>query len=134
MLEKRSLKRVGKSFVLCLAMFVACLVWMPSMIHAFTVTVVDQDGNPVSGFRSARRGRHDQRGHAGHFFGKDPWREHPRNLCARCHVKGRSSTSSANIKVSSDTRWLVSVLPDAATTGGPRFTMSGKLVDVGVRV
>ena len=47
-------------------------------------------------------------------------------------TKGRSSTSSANINVSSDKRWLVSVLPDSATTGSPRFTMSGKLVEVGV--
>ena len=131
MLEKRSLKRVGKSFVLCLAMFVACLVWMPSMIHAFTVTVVDQDGNPVSGFRWLVEEDTTNVVTPGTFSA--------RTLGVNIHgtyapvaTKGRSSTSSANIKVSSDTRWLVSVLPDAATTGGPRFTMSGKLVDVGV--
>ena len=131
MLEKRSLKRVGKSFVLCLAMFVACLVWMPSMLHAFTVTVVDQDGNPVSGFRWLVEEDTTNVVTPGTFSA--------RTLGVNIHgtyapvaTKGRSSTSSANIKVSSDTRWLVSVLPDAATTGGPRFTMSGKLVEVGV--
>ncbi len=46
MLEKRSLKRDGMCFVLSLALFVVCLVWMPAIVQAFTAKVVDQDGNP----------------------------------------------------------------------------------------
>ena len=85
MLVKRSLKRVGKSFVVCLAFFMACLVWMPSMVQAFTVNVVDQDGNPVNGFRWLVEEDTTNVVTPGTVFGKDPWREHPRNLCARCH-------------------------------------------------
>ena len=131
MLVKRSLKRVGKSFVVCLAFFMACLVWMPSMVQAFTVNVVDQDGNPVNGFRWLVEEDTTNVVTPGTFSA--------RTLGVNIHgtyapvaTKGRSSTSSANINVSSDKRWLVSVLPDSDTSGSPRFTMSGKLVEAGV--
>ena len=101
MLVKRSLKRVGKSFVVCLALFMACLVWMPSMVQAFTVNVVDQDGNPVNGFRWLVEEDTTNVVTPGTFSA--------RTLGVNIHgtyapvaTKGRSSTSSANINVSSD--------------------------------
>jgi len=131
MLEKRSLKRDGKCFVLCLALIVACLVWMPAIVQAFTVKVVDQDGNPVNGFKWLVEEDTTNVVTPGTFSA--------RTLGVNIHgtyspvaTKGRSSTSSANINVSSANRYLVSVLPDAATTGGPRFAMGGKLVEAGV--
>jgi hypothetical protein len=131
MLVKRSLKRVGKSFVVCLAFFMACLVWMPSMVQAFTVNVVDQDGNPVNGFRWLVEEDTTNVVTPGMFSA--------RTLGVNIHgtyapvaTKGRSSSNSAKINVSSDKRWLVSVLPDSDTAGSPRFTMSGKLVEAGI--
>jgi hypothetical protein len=132
MLKENRLKRLGKSLVFGLALFVAYVVWIPSMGQAFTVTVVDQDGNPVNGFRWLVEEDTTNVVTPGTFSA--------RTLGVNIHgtyapvvTKGNSSTNSANINVSSSKRYLVSVLPDAADTGGPRFTMSGELVQAGVK-
>jgi hypothetical protein len=46
-------------------------------------------------------------------------------------MKGRSDTNTATIDVSPDKRWFVSVLPDAAADGSPRFTANGHIVEKG---
>ena len=130
MLGKKFVRMFGKGIVLCLALFTLCLAWMPAMVQAFTVNVVDQNGNPVSGFRWIVEEDTTNVVTPGTFSA--------RTLGVNIHgtyapvvATGRSGTSSANINVSSAGRYLISVLPDAADTGGPRFTMGGKTVEAG---
>jgi hypothetical protein len=101
-------------------------------IQAFTLNVVDQDGNPVKGFRWLVEEDTTNVVTPGTFSA--------RTLGVNIHTtyapvkaKGHSNTSTATINVNPSKRWLVSVLPDGSDAdGSPRFTNSGKLVEAGV--
>ena len=124
----------GSSKILkgCLfAFFVLLTLVFQASADAFTLSVVDEKGTPVRGFRWLVEEDTTNVVTPGTFSA--------RTLGVNIHgtyapvaMKGRSNTNAARINVSPAKRWLVSVLPDgAAADGSPRFTGSGKLVEVG---
>ena len=108
-----------------------CLIFGSALqADAFTLKVVDNDGNPVTGYRWLVEEDTTNVVTPGTFSA--------RTLGVNIHTtyapvkkNGHSNSASATINVSSGKRYLVSVLPDSATDGSPRFTASGKLVETG---
>jgi hypothetical protein len=124
----------GSSKILkgCLfAFFVLLTVAFQTSADAFTLSVVDEKGNPVRGFRWLVEEDTTNVVTPG-TFSANTLGVNIHTTYAPVAAKGHSNTNRASINVSSAKRWLVSVLPDGATAdGSPRFTMSGKLVAVG---
>jgi hypothetical protein len=100
--------------------------------EAFTLKVVDENGNAVTGFRWLVEEDTTNVVTPGTFSA--------RTLGVNIHgtyapvvAKGHSSTSKATISVNSAKRYFVSVLPDGDAQGAARFTVNGKLVEAGAR-
>jgi hypothetical protein len=129
---KRNVSNSGKLKWYLLAFFLLFALGFYAHAEAFTLRVVDERGNPVTGFRWLVEEDTTNVVTPGTFSA--------RTLGVNIHTtyapvvaNGRTTSSSATINVSSAKRYLVSVLPDSDSEGVPRFTANGKLVEVGAK-
>ena len=88
-----------------------------SSAGAFTLSVEDQNGNPVTGFRWLVEEDTTNVVTPGTFSARTLG-VNIHGTYAPVQASGHSDTSTAKINVSSAKRWFVSVLPDAAATDG----------------
>jgi hypothetical protein len=122
--SKRFLKWYAVVFV-----FLFC-IFLQTEVHAFTLKVKDKEGNPVNGFRWLVEEDTTNVVSPG-VFSSRTLGVNIHGTYAPVKLKGRSDTNTAVIDVSPNKRWFVSVLPDAAADGSPRFTANGHVVEKG---
>lgn len=98
---------------------------------AFVLVVKDEDKNPVNGFRWLVEEDTTNVVTPGVFSAK--------TLGVNIHgtyapvvAKGHTDSNQVTIDVTPNKRWFVSVLPDAASDGSPRYTANGHVVEKGV--
>jgi hypothetical protein len=109
--------------------FLFC-IFLQSEVYAFTLKVKDKEGNPVNGFRWLVEEDTTNVVTPG-VFSSRTLGVNIHGTYAPVKLKGRSNTNTATIDVSPNKRWFVSVLPDAAADGSPRFTSNGHIVEKG---